>query len=139
MAEATLVDRDIRAGNRLVKLLDEKKYPVFAALWLYRPEFEDWRLLIGSAKVDDQGSRQAYRELQRAITKGRATPGVHVSDVSLVGADDAFLRLLGRAIRTDPNAVSEIRFTKNMVDGVFVEDALIYRLALPGAGRTGRA
>jgi hypothetical protein len=125
MAKASLVEADIEAGRSLVKALDEARFRVQAALWLYLSEPGEWRLLVASPEVDERGPKKAYTHLQSVLAK----PSVRLSlkDVSLVSPHYDLIRLLSRAISTGPG-ISGIRFTANTVDNVFIEDAYIYRL-----------
>ncbi len=80
MAAAVLVDTDVEMGGELLRILDEIKFPVTAAAWIFFPDIEEWRLAA-----------------------------------------------MGRFIRAD--GISNIRFSRNVIDGVLIDDALIYRLA----------
>jgi hypothetical protein len=129
VAEATLVEADIDAGEKLLVQLDRSKFPVFAAFWMLQSESGEWRLILGTPVVDQAGTRSAYRRLQEQ-TKGRVSPPVPLSDISLVGTTDPLVKLLGQAIQTGPG-VSRIRFSHNVIDGVLIQDALIYRMTNP--------
>jgi hypothetical protein len=47
--------------------------------------------------------------------------------VSIAKKDDPLLKLLRIAIKTGPG-ISNIRFSRNTINGVIIEDAYIYRL-----------
>ena len=49
--------------------------------------------------------------------------------IGLLAPDDQLLGLLGGAIQTSPNSISGIRF--NVINGVLISDAYIYRLSFP--------
>jgi hypothetical protein len=76
--------------------------------------------------VDELGTRAAYRRLQEK-TKGRVSPPVRLSEITLVGNRDPLVVLLRQAIQTGPG-ISRIRFTHNVINGVLIDDAVIYRL-----------
>jgi hypothetical protein len=53
-----------------------------------------------------------------------------VDDDGKVKKDDELVKLLRVLIRTGPDNLNEIRFTENVINGVLIEDALIYRMTL---------
>jgi len=125
MVKASLVEEDIRAGESLIKALDEAHFRATAALWLYSSERGQWRLVVASPEVYEHGPRQAYTRVQSILA--RSSLAISLRDVSLVSPQHDLIRLLSRAIRTGPG-ISGIRFTANTIDNVFIEDAYIYRL-----------
>ena len=128
MDKTALVDTDIEDGKRIIGSLDDAEFPVSDALWSYLPDNNEWRLMIASPRVDTRGPRQAYEEVQSVLTGLSPAVRTALSDVSLVGTNDSLVRLLRRVIATGPG-ISGIRFTRNTIAGVFIEDAFIYRLS----------
>ena len=129
MVASALVDRKIERGRRLIKKLDDSRFLVTAAFWYYFPEAEQWRLVIASPTVDSQGRRAAYAEIHK-IQKGRGVhlPLLSVSEITALSPRDPLVKLLSSAIRTGPG-LSGIAFSRNVVNGVYIEDAYIYRLS----------
>lgn len=117
---------DEQAGRRLLQELDKRHFPIDAALWLYRPEEDDWRLVIATPLVDEFGPSEGYRRLQRVVQKMSGTR-LSLSNVALVSPEDPLIVLLRSAISTGPG-IHGVRFSRNSINGVFVEDAYIYRL-----------
>lgn len=117
---------DEQAGRRLLKELDKRHFLIDAALWLHRPEEDDWRLVLATPLVNEFGPSEGYRRLQRVVQK---LPGARpsLSSIALVGSDDPFIGLLRSAIATGPGTHG-VRFSRNSINGVFVDDAYIYRL-----------
>ena len=134
MAENTVVkeyltEEMIEAGEALTAKLDEMGLPVAAALWFFRVEDNEWRLLFASAEVSSVGPRSVYKKIQEA--RQALGPKVEASPFSAIGlldANDPLVQLLRIALRTE-GGVSRIRFSKNVINGHFIEDALIYRIA----------
>jgi len=119
----------IEAGAELTAKLDETGLPLTAALWLFMPDLNEWRLLFASPEVTTKGPREVYERIQRAISQlGDKASAVPLSMVGLIDADADLVRLLKLAIRTGPG-IHRIRFSKNVIDGHFIDDALIYRAA----------
>ena len=47
--------------------------------------------------------------------------------ISVIGLKDPLYRLLRRLVKTARKAIADIRVSDNIVDGVLVQDAYIYR------------
>lgn len=127
MATTALVSTDVEMGSELLKILDEAAFPVTAAAWIYFPDVDEWRLVIRTprAEKDLQG---ALRELAAAMdAKGDLRTRLDLSRVKLVPPKDKILAAMGSLVRVD--GISNIRFSRNVINGVVVDDALIYRLA----------
>ncbi|MCI0702151.1 MAG: hypothetical protein L0241_13795 [Planctomycetia bacterium] len=124
-----LTDAMIAAGAELTQKLDEMGIPITASLWLFVPDINEWRLFFASPEVTTSGPRAVYQKIQQALVqlqdKASAVP---LSVVRLLDADDDLVQSLRVVVRTGPGpGVSRMRFTKNAVNGHYIEDALIYR------------
>jgi hypothetical protein len=118
----------IRDGAALVRELDDAKWPVTAALWFYYPDTNAWRLLIASPEVGTKGPLEAYAAVQKAL-KGLDAAGrvLTLEDIGVVTADHPPIGVLRTALATGP-VITQIRFSRNVVGGHYIDDALIYRL-----------
>jgi hypothetical protein len=127
MAAAVLVEADVEMGRELLQILDEIKFPVTGAAWIFFPDIEEWRLVIRTPKAE-KNLQQALLELAVALDKrGDLRKRLDLSRVKLVPPNDKILAAMGRFVRAD--GISSIRFSRNVIDGVVIDDALIYRLA----------
>ena len=127
MAGTPLVDLDVRMGRELIQLLDERGFPITGAAWIFVPEMGQWRLFLRTprAAVD---LLQAYRDVSDAMDdKGDLRTRLELSRVKLVPPTDRTLLAMGRVVR-EPG-LAAIPFASNVVDGIFLDDALVYRLA----------
>jgi hypothetical protein len=132
MAEETVVkealtDKMIEAGASLLNTLDKQHFIVDAALWLYLTEANRWRLLVATPEVRVEGPKKTYRRLLNAL-RNAAVHNVDPQNISVIDARDAFIELLRSAVRVNRNA-GGVRFSRNTVNGQFIEDAYIYRTA----------
>ena len=124
-----LTEAMIRAGAELTRRLDELRWPVFASLWLYLSEGNQWRLMLASPLVASDGARKSYETVQAALAQTPAAEGaLALSDVGVTEPKNPLIELLRVAISTGPT-VEGIRFTRTAIDGHFIEDAYIYRLS----------
>jgi hypothetical protein len=54
------------------------------------------------------------------------SPDISVNDISIISTDNALAKLIKSAIHTGKE-IAGIRFTGNVVNGVLIDDAFIYR------------
>jgi hypothetical protein len=127
MDKPTLVDADIKAGEALLSKLDEIEFDVKAALWFYVQDSEEWRLIIASPIVDKDGPKKAYEKVQLQLQGLNGRYELSLRNISLVSPGDKLIKALESVIRTG-KSISHIRFTRNVINGLFIEDAYIYRL-----------
>lgn len=127
MATPALVNEDVQMGRDLIKILDEAGFAVTGAAWIYAPDIEEWRLRIRTprAKTD---LLEALLELAHAAdAKGDLRARLDLSRVKLVPPDDKMLAAIGSMVRVD--GLSNVKFNRNVINGILIDDALIYRLA----------
>ncbi len=124
-----LTDAMIDAGERLTRKLLETDLPITAAFWHFDPDVNEWRLLFASPEVSQKGPLSVYRRIHVVCDELAAeTEAAPFSMVSILDADAELVRLLRKAVSTN-GKVSRIRFSKNVVSGRYIEDALIYLVA----------
>ena len=130
MAAEQLVGLEIEQGLQLVRVLDEAKFPVSAALWLFSSDLERWRFVIATTNLPQQ---IAQRQLEAAtiVAKWKEDhDGDQILDlarVRFVSDTDQLISGLGKVMKLE--GLSEVRVSNNMINGVFVEDAIVHRLA----------
>lgn len=127
MVTKVLVDRDLEAGRFLVEALDRDQVPVSAALWIYEPDEERYRLFVATTIYDQRGPLEAYRRVQSALEGIGSENRPSLSDINVVSPTDQMVVAIRKAIKTGPG-ISGIRFSRNTIDNVYVEDAYVYRL-----------
>lgn len=118
----------IAAGAELTRRLDEANLIVDAALWSYTTDSRTWRFIIASPEVRTHGPKWVYKKVQTVLF--RMPPEyskISLKDIAVVDNRDPLITLLGTAIKTG-EGVANIRFSQNVINGVFIEDAYIYRL-----------
>jgi len=131
MAEEVVVkeylsDAMISSGAALTKRLAEEQWPVDAALWYYKSEPNEWKLLFASPVVPKEGPRTAYEKIQQSLGE---LPDcvVALQDVTVVDPEDTVVTLLRTALGTVGGGTG-IRFSRSAILGRYIEDAYIYLL-----------
>ena len=127
MDSTTLVTPDIPVGRRITEALDSAAIPLTASLWFFDPDASEWRLIVASPQVDEIGPLKMYGLIQKVLKKLINQIDLPLRKISAVSPNDPLIRLLRSAVKTG-TGISGIRFTHNTINGVFVEDAYIYRL-----------
>src|SRR5882762_1542759 len=108
VVKEALSEEMIAAGADLTRRLDSAGFAVAASLWLYVPETNSWRFVIGSPEVRTRGPRWAYRQIQSVLSKMPPEQAkVPLKDITVLDSDDPLLALLRVAVKTG-NAISGI-------------------------------
>lgn len=128
MAEATLVEPNVRAAQVLVGLLDEAGLKPRAALWTYTSDTDSWRLwIVPPVQISDK--REFYLRLADVFAAhGDELAGLDSGEVQFVDARHPVIQGLRRIFRAA--GLAEIRFTNNVLNGYFLPDAVILRMAV---------
>ena len=129
MASEPLVTSEIEGGLKLLQVLDEAQFGIKAAFWFYHSDQERWRFVIAT-EDGDRNVEAKYLEAANAIAKARergASDLLPLDKVKITGAKDPLVKGLGMMIRM--SGTGSVRFSRNMINGIYVEDALIHRLA----------
>ena len=127
MAKEVLLESDITAGARLIEELDKKGADVSAALWFFYPDLSEWKLLLVSPTFEKNGLTASYTMVSEVISSiGDVNKSISIDNMKIVKNNDPMMRLLKGIVRSG-KGLNTIRMTSNMMNGIYVQDALIYR------------
>lgn len=130
MDQAVLVEQKQSEGERLVRALDGAGLPPSAAFWYYYPDSDLWNLILAGSEFSASQSSptEPYRKIA-GVTSQLKPPATSVSiaDIKTVEEGDPLLAALRTMVRTGAD-ISSIRLTNNFINGVYIADALVYRL-----------
>jgi hypothetical protein len=110
-----------------VRKLDEAQWPVTAAFWYFVPGDNQWKLIFASPTLETEGPKQSYEAISKAASALRDYFG-GLAFISVVTPRNDMVRTLAVALQNEPRATG-IRFSKNMVNGHYIDDAYVYRVA----------
>jgi len=128
MVTTILTKEMIEAGASLLKKLDDKGVQPDAAFWFYFPDLQRWKLVLAEVKLGSTGPREIYSRIQEVLSQfTQELKDLSLDSITLAKPDAPIVSLLRVAIKTGP-AITGIRFTNNVINGVVIEDAYIYRL-----------
>jgi hypothetical protein len=127
MDKTVLVDKEIEDGKLLIQALDKTSLPVEGAIWYYYVDSDEWRLLIVSTFVDKEGPEKAYTLIQSTLKQFESSFSLSLSKISILSPTNRLIKLIRMAIRTG-HGISGIRFSRNTINNIYIEDAYIYRI-----------
>jgi hypothetical protein len=122
-----LSEKMIQAGGKLVERLDADAANIKSALWLYFPDSRNWKLILASETVETDGPRKLYEKIQganRSASEPEET--VSLNDIVVSTPKHELISVLAMMIGTG-QGISGIRFTRNNINGIYIDDAYIYR------------
>lgn len=123
-----LSEQMISAGESLLRKLDESSCCVKAAFWIFLPDEKIWQLIIASPLVKEEGPKEYYKRIFDVGSEdGTDENIISLHDISVSDTDTQLVQLLTSAAPTG-EALDGIRFSKNSIQGVFIDDAYIYRM-----------
>lgn len=129
MAKEVLLDSDIDAGKNLLKALDENGFNITTAMWFYYSDIEEWKLLLSSPdfnKIKDPNEpSRIYTKISQIINDSKDVAITPLESVKILLKNDPLIKLFGFIISA--KGISAIRMKANYLNGIYVEDALIYR------------
>lgn len=130
MVKTTLVEADLIAGWRLLVALHLPKdrikiFRIKAAFWLYYGESEEWRLVIATPLVDEEGPLDTYTRLQPILFEIQPAD-LYLQNISVTSSSDPLARAFRKVIipRSNPYA----RLPRSAWGGTYVEGAYLYRV-----------
>ena len=126
MDQDVLVNDRIAAGEAVVRALDAGEYPLAAAFWNYFSDLSGWRLVV----VPRDFAGGAVKDELLRIRRTLKAQGVNfdLSDVKVSSVENPLVKALSVLVRGE--GAAGIRAQQNWINGVYIEDAYIYRMAL---------
>lgn len=73
--------------------------------------------------------KECYKEFIKKFGQHLAVIIIGLSNISLLPNSNDLIRILKLALKTKEDAVAGIRFASNVINGVLIDDAYIYRLS----------
>ncbi|KAB8041668.1 hypothetical protein [Janthinobacterium aquaticum] len=117
-----------KAGAALLRRLDTGRADVRSAFWFYLADVKAWKFVIASKKVDLEGPREFYKRIVEANKAAAKSEHIlSLNDIGVTNMTNPVVVLIGIAVRTPPGEVGSVRFSRNTINGHFIEDAYIYR------------
>jgi len=126
MGTPTLVTFDIENGEKVVEALDKAGKAPNVALWAKLPDYEDWRLVIASDRLDQSYEFSGYSEINEAIRKA-GIPFHRKPTIFLRPMDNPMIQALRSAYASMIDNYG-MRLGSQMFGDKYLEDAVVYRI-----------
>jgi hypothetical protein len=128
MVKEVLVDAYRKDGEKLIKRLNDPAvgFKITTTLWYYLSEPEEWRLVIASPYVKENGPIKSYKlvnsMMDKINKKSRKKLAFSSREISVVNPDDPLINLLKGMVRHSTG----ISCSNCIINGFLVEGAYIY-------------
>ena len=126
MGTPTLVTFDIENGERVVDALDKAGKAPNVAIWAKLPDYEDWRLVIASERLDQSSEFTGYSEINDAI-RVAGIPFHRKPTIYLRPMDNPMIQALRSAYASMSDNYG-MRLGSQMFGDKYLEDAVVYRI-----------
>jgi len=126
MGTQSLVSFDIENGERVVDALDKAGKPPNVAIWAKLPDYEDWRLVIASDRLDQSSEFSGYSEINEAIRKA-GIPFHRKPTIFLRPMNNPMIQALRSAYASMSDNYG-MRLGSQMFGDKYLEDAVVYRI-----------
>ncbi len=125
MVEDLLVNGELDSAVRLIDLLDKEGLSVRGAMWLYESDAERWRFMI-CFQEPRENPMSFYRDMARVTNAHQEIDTLSLDRVSVVPFEGSIFSKLRGAVQF--GGKPRVRMSHSRINGVYVEDAMIYRL-----------
>ncbi len=125
LVKEALTERMIDAGAELTTSLDRAQWPVAASFWLFDQENNQWRLVLASPRVLDEGPLASYRHIH-GVLRATSSP-LPLESIAVVSPDDALVQAFRSVYRTNGD-LERRRAFRGAINGRFIDDAYLYRV-----------
>lgn len=118
----------IELGKLVLELLDKKNINPNVFIWFYLTNSNSWRLVISADTYNNKDIKDYYKSFIEQFGNENIIKEIGLSNITIVPDTDNLINILKMEIRTDKKSISDIRFKSNVINGVLIDDAYIYRL-----------
>lgn len=126
MDTSALVSYDIENGKEVIEAFDRDDKTPKVALWAKLPDYEDWRLVIASDRLDQPSSLSGHEAINAAMRKAgisyRKRPAIYWRPMN-----KPFIQALRRAFASAADTYG-MRLGGQMFGDQYLEDAFVYRI-----------
>jgi hypothetical protein len=126
VAPATLVNFDIENGESVIKALDNANRAPTVALWAKLPDYENWRLVLASDRVNQDSPFSGYSEIIEAI-RGADIPVQRRPAILLSPMKSPMVEAL-RSTFGKAKDTYGMRLGGQTFGDKYIEDAFVYRI-----------
>jgi hypothetical protein len=127
MGTETLVSFDIENGKEVIDALDRDGKNPNVALWAKLPDYESWRLVIASDRLDQKSQFSGYSEIVEAMDKA-GIPIHRQPSILMFPMDNLMIEALRSIFASAANTYG-MRLGGQGFGDQYLEDAFVYRIS----------
>ncbi len=118
----------VGAGHKLIDVFSAENMSPRAAMWVYLPDADVWKLwIVPPAEISDK--LEFYKRAAKVISKHRdEVGGLNATDIQFVAENHPIMKGLAPMYRVTGN--NEIRVTSTMLNGYYLPDGIILHMTL---------
>jgi hypothetical protein len=129
LVNEVLTSEMVSAGNELVQYLGNSALKIDGLLWLFSAENNTWHFVIVSPEVKVYGPKKVYQNVREVIENiPKNEQKIPFESIFVLDSKDQLIQSLRQSIRPG-SSLAGIRFSQNIINGVMIDDAYIYKLA----------
>ncbi len=126
MAPTALVNFDIENGEKALAALDGDGKSPQVALWAKLPDYETWRLVLASDRLDQTSQLTGYTQINEALEKA-GIPIHRQPSVLLRPMNNPMIEELRRVFAVAKDTYG-MRLGGQTFGDKYIEDAFVYRI-----------
>jgi hypothetical protein len=126
MGTETLVSFDIENGQKVIDALNRDGKNPNVALWAKFPDYESWRLVIASDRLDQKSQFTGYSEIVAAMDKD-GIPIHRQPSIFMTPMDNPMIQAL-RGVFASAKDTYGMRLGGQVFGDKYLEDAFVYRI-----------
>jgi hypothetical protein len=126
MDTSALVSFDIENGDKVIKALADDGKDPDVALWAKLPDYEDWRLVIASSRLDQASPLSGYEAINAAMQKAGISYRKRPT-ISWRPMDKPFIQELRKVFASAADTYG-MRLGGQVFGDQYLEDAFVYRI-----------
>jgi hypothetical protein len=120
------VNFDIENGDKVIEALDNAGKSPNVALWAKLPDYENWRLVLASEKLDQESQRSAYLQIIEALEKA-GIPIHRQPSIFLRPMKNPMIQALRKVFAPAKDSYG-MRLGGQTWGDKFLEDGFVYRI-----------
>jgi len=120
------VSFDIENGSKVIQALDDAGHAPDVALWAKLPDYDDWRLVIASDRLDQASQFTGYAQINEAMRKA-GIPAHREPTIFMRPMSDPMVQSLRGRFGTAKDTYG-MRLGLQTFGDKYIEDAFVYRI-----------
>lgn len=123
---ATLNESDLKFGKQVAEQLKAAAFPFDGVFWLFDEAADDWRLVIVTRLVDQEGRRETYLRLGHVVS-GLSRSETQSLSITVMSPQTTLFTALKKRY-SDRGNIEGVRLHHEVINRVMVPAAYLYEI-----------